>query len=115
MEISSQNIGGGSDIEEEKNERQGREIEEKTPQEQQDGNAIPDKNTAFSIFKQESPVAKEIESNILQNSEELKKRKAEARDLLDNCNVYKNKIESIKIGLNEKKLNKLNLGVSFYL
>jgi len=109
--MSSQNIAVGSDNEEERNERQSKEIEEKFSDEQVDLNAIPDKNTAFAIFKNESAIAKDIESGILQNSEDLKRRKVEARELLENCNNYKNKIEAIKISLNEKKLNKLNLGV----
>lgn len=105
----------GSDNEEERNERQSKEIEEKFLEEKLDANTIPDKNTAFSIFKNESNAAKEIESGILQNSEDLKRRKAEARELLDSCNIYKNKIEAIKVSLNEKKLNKLNLGVKEFL
>lgn len=109
--MSSQNLAVGSDNEEERNERQSKEIEEKFSDEQFDSNAIPDKNTAFAIFKSESGVAREIESGILQNSEDLKRRKLDARELLESCNNYKNKIETIKISLNEKKLNKLNLGV----
>lgn len=109
--MSSQNLAVGSDNEEERIERQSKEIEEKFTDEQMDTNAIPDKNTAFAIFKKESGIAREIEFGILQNSEDLKKRKAEARELLESCNNYKNKIETIKISLNEKKLNKLNLGV----
>ena len=79
-----------------------------------DGGSIPDKNTAFSIYKIESGSAQEIESNIVQNSEDLKKRKHEARELLENCNTYKSQIENIKISLNDKKLNKLNLGVHIF-
>lgn len=109
--MSSQNLAVGSDNEEERNERQSKEIEEKFSEEQIDSNVIPDKNTAFAIFKNESGIAREIESGILQNSEDLKRRKAEARELLESCNNYKNKIEAIKVSLNEKKLNKLNLGV----
>jgi len=111
VEMSSQNLVGGSDNEEERNERQSKEVEEKLFDEHVDGNPIPDKNTAFSIFKNESQIAREIESGILQNSEDLKKRKNDARELLESCNNYKNKIEIIKNGLNQKKLNKLNLGV----
>lgn len=112
VEISSQNIGG-SDNEEEKNERTSKEVEEKTIDQNMDGGSIPDKNTAFSIYKNESNSAQEIEASIVQNSEDLKKRKHEARELLDNCNSYKNQIETIKISLNDKKINKLNLGVNF--
>ncbi len=110
--MSSQNLAVGSDNEEERNERQSKEIEEKYNDEQLDSNVIPDKNIAFAIFKNESGIAREIESGIQQNSEDLKRRKAEARELLETCNNYKNKIENIKISLNEKKLNKLNLGVN---
>ena len=113
--MSSQNLAVGSDNEEERNERQSKEIEEKFSEEQNVAKAIPDKNTAFAVFKNESAIAREIESGILQNSEDLKKRKAEARELLESCNNYKNKIEGIKISLNEKKLNKLNLGVKLNL
>lgn len=113
MEIS-QNIGGGSDNEEEKNERTAKEVEENTIDQNVDGGYIPDRNTAFSIYKMESNIAQEIEVSIVQNSEDLKKRKHQARDLLENCNSYKNQIENIKISLNEKKLNKMNLGVINY-
>jgi hypothetical protein len=41
----------------------------------------------------------------------MKKRKKEARELLENCNNYKNEIEAIRNKLNDKKINKLNLGV----
>jgi hypothetical protein len=111
VEISSQNIG--SDNEEEKNERTSKEIEEKTVVQNLDD--IPDKNTAFSIFKNESNIAQDIEFNIIQNSDDLKKRKHEARELLENCNTYKNQIENIKNSLNDKKINKLNLGVFIFL
>lgn len=114
LEISANNIGQASDNEEEKNERTAKEVEEKTIDQNIEGNNIPDKNTAFSLYKIESNSAQEIESSIVQNSEELKKRKFEARELLDNCNTYKNQIEQIKISLNDKKINKLNLGVSFF-
>jgi hypothetical protein len=58
----------------------------------------------------ETNIAKEIEGGILQNSNDLKNRKEEAREYLDYCNNYKSKIEDLKTVLNEKKLNKLNLG-----
>jgi len=41
----------------------------------------------------------------------MKKRKKEARELLENCNNYKYQIEVIRNNLNDKKIHKLNLGV----
>ena len=71
---------------------------------------IPDKNTAFSIFKQESSKSKEIEEGIIRNSDDLKIKKTEAKELLESCNNLKHNIENLKERLTEKKFNKLNLG-----
>ncbi len=110
MEVSNQNIQGLSDNEEEKNDKFQKENEIKHTEEKIEYDNIPDKNSAFQIFKTESPQGREIESGILQNSEDLKTRKKEAKDFLEQCNTYKSQIENLKNALNEKKLNKLNLG-----
>jgi chromosome segregation ATPase len=110
VEVSNQNIQGLSDNEEEKNDKFQKENEIKHTEEKIEYDNIPDKNSAFQIFKTESPQGREIESGILQNSEDLKTRKKEAKDFLEQCNTYKSQIENLKNALNEKKLNKLNLG-----
>jgi len=111
VEVSNQNINPMlSDNEEEKNERIKKEEELKTDDEPIQNEPIPSKNIAFQIFKQDSNQAKEIENGIIKTSDELKKSKAEAKNFLEICNNLKSKIESLKVVLNEKKLNKLNLG-----
>lgn len=110
MEVSNNNVKEVlSDNEEEKNEKF-KENELKQTEEKADSEQIPDKNTAFLIFKTESSLAKETESGILQCSDDLKKRKSEAKEYLEQCNLYKSKLDDLKVKLNEKKLNKLNLG-----
>jgi len=66
------------------------------------------------MYKTES-LAKDIEDNVNKNSNDLKQRKNEAKELMDICNKNKAKIEEIKGHLNEKKLSKVNLGVSIML
>jgi len=66
------------------------------------------------MYKTES-LAKDIEDNVNKNSNDLKQRKNEAKELMDICNKNKSKIEEIKGHLNEKKLSKVNLGVSIML
>ena len=58
-------------------------------------------------------MAKEIEDGISRNADDLKHRKNEAKELMDICNKNKSRIEEIKIALNDKKLSKVNLGVSY--
>ena len=70
---------------------------------------IPDKNTAFQIYKNETSTAKEIEEAITQTSAELKKKKETARELIDEGSKLKVKIDELKEKLNEKKQNKMNL------
>ena len=70
---------------------------------------IPDKNTAFKLYKYESDFSKETETNIKTNIENLKNKKNEARELLKKSQDLKSQIDEIKVKLNEKKQNKLNL------
>jgi hypothetical protein len=65
---------------------------------------IPEKNAAFQIYKAEAVEAKEIENSILHNTEELNRRKGEAKVLMENCNLYKKYLDETKIKLNEKKI-----------
>jgi len=109
VEVSNQNINVQSDNEEEKYEKQFKENDLKISQEQE-LNEIPDKNTAFQIYKVDSQQAREIQMGILRNTEDLKFKKTEAKEFLEKCNSLKAKIEEYKIILNEKKLNKLSLG-----
>ena len=109
--MSNQNIGPMSDNEEEKNEKFKKEGDEmKIYDEKIESETAPDKNTAFAMYKTESNQAKEIEQSIFQNSEDLKKRKYEAKHFLEQCNIYKTTIDKLKLTLNDKKLNKLSLG-----
>jgi kinesin family protein 6/9 len=110
VELSGQNINHLSDNEEERNEKQRREEENKIAEERLDNEAIPDKNTAFLIYKNEILQAKEIETNIHNSTEDLKKRKSEAKSFLEQCNNYKSKIDSLKQTLTDKKRNKLSIG-----
>ncbi len=109
VEVSNQNINVQSDNEEEKYEKQLKENDLKISQEQE-LNEIPEKNTAFQIYKVDSQQAREIQMGILRNTEDLKIKKTEAKEFLEKCNSLKAKIEEYKIILNEKKLNKLSLG-----
>lgn len=95
---------------EERNLKQMKEIENKQVEEKIDRESIPDKNTAFFLFKSESSSGSEIEGGIKQNSNDLKIKKEEAKEFLEMCNNHKTKIEELRVLLNEKKLNKLNLG-----
>ena len=70
---------------------------------------IPDKNTAFQIYKNETSTAKEIEEAITQTSADLKKKKETARELINEGSKLKVKIDELKDKLNEKKQNKMNL------
>lgn len=112
MELSNQNLAGAmSDNEEEKNnDKVQKENEVNQIEEQLENEPIPDKNTAFQIFKSESATGKEIENGILETNEELKKNRAEAKEYLDQCSKFKSRMEELKSALNEKKMNKLNLG-----
>lgn len=70
---------------------------------------IPDKNSAFQLYKEEGTQAKEIEDCIIQLNTDLKGRKEEARSLSEEGNKFKAEIEDLRVKLNEKKQNKLNL------
>ena len=70
---------------------------------------IPDKNTAFTIYKSENESAKQIEENIINTTTELKKLKDEARTLGEEGNKFKEQIDSIQTALKNKQQNKLNL------
>ena len=70
---------------------------------------IPDKNTAFQIYKNETSTAKDIEETITQISADLKKKKETARELINEGSKLKVKIDELKDKLNEKKQNKMNL------
>lgn len=110
MEISKENINPLSDKEDEEKVKKVNDEYKKKEEENINIEAIPDKNTAFQLFKVESLDGKEIENSIIHNTEELKRKKAEAKVYQANCNDYKKCIDDTKIKLNEKKLNKLNLG-----
>jgi hypothetical protein len=102
----------GSDNEEEK--KQVKETEYKTDQTAANVD-IPDKNTAFQIFKQEYPPVKDFELEIVQTSDKLKKYKEEAKEYLDLTENYKAKIEQLKNFLNDKKITKYNEAVRSYI
>ena len=70
---------------------------------------IPDKNTAFKLYKYESDYSKEAEKKMKEDIDKLKEMKNIARELLEKSKELKNKIDEIKSKLNEKKQNKLNL------
>ena len=105
MEVSNQNINVQSDNEEEKYEKQLKENDLKISQEQE-LNEIPEKNTAFQIYKVDSQQAREIQMGILRNTDDLKIKKTEAKEFLEKCNSLKAKIEEYKIILNED-INKI--------
>jgi hypothetical protein len=77
-----------------------------------DSSDIPDKNTAFQIFKSEYTPVKDFEQDMLSTSENLKKCKEDAKEYLNSCNIVKEKIEALKNFLNDKKVAKYNEGVS---
>ena len=70
---------------------------------------IPDKNTAFKLYKYESQYSKETEKKMKDDIEKLKEQKNQARELLEKSKELKSKIDEIKSKLDEKKQNKLNL------
>ena len=70
---------------------------------------IPDKNTAFQIYKSENENAKKIEEDIINTTTEVKKYKDEARNLGENGNKLKEQIDNIQSALKNKQQNKLNL------
>ena len=70
---------------------------------------IPDKNTAFKLYKFESQYSKDTEKKMKEDIDKLKEQKNTARELLEKSKELKAKIDEIKVKLNEKKQNKLNL------
>lgn len=70
---------------------------------------IPDKNTAFLIFKSESSYSQETEAAMKSSTDELAIKKTEARKLLERSTTLKEQLEQLKNALNDKKKNKLNL------
>ena len=110
VEISKENINALSDKEDEEKTKKVSEDYKKKEEEKINIENIPDKNTAFQIYKTECLEAKEIENGILHTSEDLTRRKNEAKIYMENCNNYKKQLDETKIKLNEKKINKLNLG-----
>lgn len=93
------------------NEINSKENEEKTTYNNQyQDEVIPDKQTAFNIFKNESKLAKDVENRIAEISNDLVSKKENAKELMDVCNKLKSKIDDYKIKLNEKKLKKFNFG-----
>ena len=98
----------GEKNEEENEEKKEEEIVEEKPPEIMEG-VIPDKNTAFKLYKYESQYSKDAEKKMKEDIEKLKEEKNEARKLLDKSKELKAKTEEIKLKLNDKKQNKLNL------
>ena len=101
---------------EENEEEKKEEIEEKKEEEPQEEQPpfvaegiIPDKNTAFKLYKYESQYSKETEKKMKDDIENLKEQKNKARELLEKSKELKTKIDEIKSKLEEKKQNKLNL------
>jgi len=70
---------------------------------------IPDKNTAFQIYKSENDTAKEIENNIINITTELRSKRAEAKKYGEEGNKFKADIDRLKEALKEKQQNKMNL------
>ena len=93
---------------EEEEEKKEEEIQEEQPPYVPEG-VIPDKNTAFKLYKYESQYSKDTEKQMKEDIEKLKEQKNTARELLEKSKELKNKIEEIKTKLNDKKQNKLNL------
>ena len=92
---------------EEEEEKKEEEVEEKPPEIME--GIIPDKNTAFKLFKYESQFSKDTEKKMKEDIEKLKEKKNAARELLNKSKELKTKTEEIKEKLNDKKQNKLNL------
>ena len=74
-----------------------------------DPSNIPDKNSAFVLYKAENEGAKDIEQNIIQTTTDLRVKKEEAKKLAEEGNKLKEKIEELKNALKEKQQNKMNL------
>ena len=98
----------GEKNEEEKEEKKEEEVVIEKPPEIMEG-VIPDKNTAFKLYKYESQYSKDAEKKMKEDIEKLKEEKNAARELLDKSKELKAKTEDIKLKLNDKKQNKLNL------
>ena len=101
---------------EENEEEKKEEVEEKKEEEPQEEQPpfvaegiIPDKNTAFKLYKYESQYSKETEKKMKDDIENLKEQKNKARELLEKSKELKTKIDEIKSKLDDKKQNKLNL------
>ena len=94
--------------EEENEEKKEEEVVEEQPPYIAEG-VIPDKNTAFKLYKYESQYSKDTEKKMKEDIEKLKEQKNTARDLLEKSKELKNKIDEIKVKLSDKKQNKLNL------
>ena len=94
--------------EEENEEKKEEEVQEEQPPYIAEG-VIPDKNTAFKLYKYESQYSKDTEKKMKEDIEKLKEQKKTARELLEKSKELKNKIDEIKAKLSEKKQNKLNL------
>ena len=97
----------GEKKEEEENKEKEKEENELPPEIPQ--GVIPDKNTAFKLFKYESQFSKDTEKKMKADIEKLKDCKSKARVLLNKSNELKAKTQEIKDKLNDKKQNKLNL------
>ena len=98
----------GEKNEEENEEKKEEESIREKPPEIMEG-IIPDKNTAFKLFKYESQFSKDTEKKMKADIEQLKEQKNAARELLNKSKELKSKTEEIKEKLNDKKQNKLNL------
>ena len=98
----------GEKNEEENEEKKEEEISVEKPPSIMEG-IIPDKNTAFKLYKYESQFSKETEKKMKEDIEKLKEEKNLARELLNKSKELKAKTEEIKEKLNDKKQNKLNL------
>ena len=113
LEISREGNFPHSDGEEEKKDNINilKESEMKQVDEnKQEYDDIPDKDTAYKIFKTESNQAKEIDYNLKKNMEDKKIKREQAKEYKRNCNELRSKIDDLRVKLNEKKLNKFNLG-----
>lgn len=71
---------------------------------------IPEKNVAFNIYKNESKIAKDIESQIVGYTKSLTNKKENAKKYADICNNLKKTINDVRLKIEEKKNYKFNLG-----
>lgn len=71
---------------------------------------IPDKKTAFNIYKLESKMANDIRLQINTCTNNLKTKKEEAKNYFNICNDLKNSINITKKSIEDKKACKFNLG-----